>query len=249
MITLYHGEPNLFALKPLIALEEGDVAYQSRPIAQLPLETAVPGYPAETAQAINVEREGPVLVEHGVMITGSFFLLEYLAETRPELGLLPADPLARYTARGIGQTVANMVAPFVVGLGLARYPIAGAAPDYAGIDPVERREAWIAAHGSTDATGHADRLRPTIAKLEKLLEAGGEWFLCSFSIVDIDVFAVLRNLPDLAPGLVDGGDTPRLAALLARMEQRPSVLSALARATHAHPERVFAPGPEISRWG
>jgi len=247
MITLYHAEPNLYSLKALIALEEKDVAYDRQPIAQVPLERAVPGYPAQMEHRINVEREGPVLVDGETMVTGSFFMLEYIAETEAGLPLLPEDALGRYEVQGIGQTVANLIAPFVSALAVARYPVPALA-DAAGIEPVERRDAWAAASRGGTGEGLADRLRPTLAKLEGRL-AGGEWLVGSYSIADIDVFAMIRNLPDLAPGLIDGGDTPRLADFVARMEARPAVQRALAMSWGGDAGRTFLPGPEISRWG
>jgi glutathione S-transferase len=246
-MILYHGEPNLFALTALIGLEEAGLAYDSRPMAQVPLEHAVSGYPAETAHRINIEREGPVLVDGAVMVTGSFFLLEYLAESYPKAGLLPADPRAQYRALAIGQTVANMVAPFVVALGLARYPVPLTHHDLADLQPCEQRGAWSAAMQPSDASDCSDRLRPTLERLEGLLGEGGDWFLGAYSIVDIDVFATIRNLPDLTPGLLDA--TPRLIGLIDRTNARPATRVALGKATVAHPERVFTPGPEISRWG
>jgi len=44
-------------------------------------------------------------------------------------------------------------------------------------------------------------------------------------------------------------DRPRTAAWLARVKARPAVARALALATSAAPEHIWAPGPEINRWG
>jgi glutathione S-transferase len=251
MIRLYHGEPNLFSLKALIALEEKGAPYDRTPIGQVPLERVISGYPAETAHQINFEREGPVLVDGAETIVNSFFLLEYIDETVPGPALLPSDPLARYHARSIGQLVTGMIAPFVTGLGLAAHPLPVAAGSYDDIEPVERREAWQAASGTpaADVSGFPDRLRPTLAKLEAMLAKSGDWFLDDFSIADIDVFAMVRNLPELAPGLIDADATPALAAFVARMEARPATQRALGFATGDASDHAYTPGPEISRWG
>jgi glutathione S-transferase len=247
VITLYHAEPNLYSLKPLIALEEKGVAYERKPIGQVPLERAVPGYPAQMEHRINIEREGPVLINGGTMVTGSFFLLEYIAEKEGGVPLLPDDALGRYEVQGIGQTVANLIAPFVSALAVARYPVP-ALEDGAEIEPIERRESWAAASCGGTGEGLADRLRPTLAKLEARL-AASDWLVGSYSIADIDAFAMIRNLPDLAPGQIDGADTPRLADFVARMEKRPAVQRALAMGWGRDAARTFLPGPEISRWG
>jgi GST-like protein len=247
VITLYHGEPNLYSLKPLIALEEKGVPFDRKPIGLMPLERAVPGYPAAMEQRINVEREGPVLIDGDAMIVGSFFLLEYIAETEGGVPLLPDDPLARYHVRSIGQTIAGLIAPFVSAIGVAAYPVPELADD-TGIEPVERRESWAAAARGAAADGLADRLRPTLARFDGML-AGSEWLVGDYSIADIDLFAMIRNLPDLAPGLIDGGDTPSLDAFVARMAARPAVQRALALGWGGDAARTFLPGPEISRWG
>jgi glutathione S-transferase len=247
VITLYHGEPNLYSLKALIALEEKSVAFDRKPIAAVPLEQAVPGYPAGMEHRINIEREGPVLVDGDAMIAGSFFLLEYIAETAGGTPLLPADPLARYHVRSIGQTIANLIAPFVSAIGVAAYPVPALADD-AGIEPSERRESWAAAAHGASADGLADRLRPTLARFEGMLGAG-EWLAGDYSIADIDLFAMIRNLPDLAPGLIDGDETPGLLDFVSRMEARPAVQRALAHGWGGDAARTFLPGPEISRWG
>jgi glutathione S-transferase len=244
-VILYHGAPNIFSLKALIALEELGLDYVSRPIEQVPLEQAVPGYPSVVEHRITQEREGPVLVNREAVIAGSFFLLEYLADAFPEAELVPADALGRYRTQAIGQTVSNLIAPFVVELGFARYPVP--AGDFDAVEPSERRQAWQAAHAGSDVSGHDERLMPTLARFEAMLEdAGGEWLLARYSIADIDLFAMIRNLPDIAPGLLDG--LSGLCAFITRMEARPAVRRALAKG-EAGAERVFTPGPEIARWG
>ena len=42
---------------------------------------------------------------------------------------------------------------------------------------------------------------------------------------------------------------PRLGAWAERMAARPSIKAALARASTRAPEKSWAPGPEINRWG
>ncbi|MDB5717740.1 MAG: glutathione S-transferase, partial [Sphingomonas bacterium] len=244
-MILYHGEPNLYSLKPLIALEEKGASYERRPIGAMPLERAVPDYPATMEQRINLEREGPVLIDGETRIVSSFFLLEYIAEAVDGPALIPDGALGRYNLRAIGQTVAGLIAPFVSQLGLARYPLP-AGGDFGDVEPEERRAAWLQASSPGAAgTGDADRLRPTLARLDALLaRGGGDWFERRYSIADIDVFAMIRNLPDLAPGLLD--ETPALAGLVARMEARPAVQRALALGWGGEAARAFLPGPEVS---
>jgi len=251
MIELYHGEPNGFALKALIALEEKGAQYSSKQIASQPLERAVPGFPPSQDQAINLEREGPVLVDGGETITGSFFMLEYIAETVPGPDLLPQNSHDRYQAQSWGQYVALVLSPFVCGLGLSRHPIADASDDYIDVEPIERRQSWQTASKPLPAETEAiylERLAIAVTRLEQELAEGRDYFAGNqFSIADIDVFAMVRNLEDVAPGSLD--DAPNLKAFIERISARPSVAKALAKSASGQPESCFLPGPEPARWG
>jgi glutathione S-transferase len=140
MTILYHGEPRLYSLKALIALEEKGVSYERRRIGALPLERAVPGFPPGIDQRISVEGEGPVLIDDGAAIVSSFFLLEYIAEKLEGPPLLPFDPLGQYRAQAVGQHIAGVVAPFISAIAVARHPLS--AVELAGVEPVERRKGW-----------------------------------------------------------------------------------------------------------
>ncbi|HWW66208.1 MAG TPA: glutathione S-transferase family protein [Sphingomonadaceae bacterium] len=244
MILLYHAEPTLYALKPLIALEELGLSYESRWIDERPVERVVPDFPGEATQAIRVEGDGPVLVDGDAMLTSSFFILEYLAQAYAEPPLAPADPYEYYQAQAIGQTVAGTIAPFVSALAVAAHPVP--AGDYGDIEPVERRRAWENASASgQDITGLSNRLEPGLRKLGTLL-GERDWFLPAYSIADIDVFAIVREVPALAPGLLDEV-APNLPGFCERMEARPAVQRALAKGWGSATR--YLPGPEISRWG
>ncbi len=245
MTILYYGASRLYALKALIALEEKGVRYERRPIGAVPLEQAVPGFPPGIDQRIGVEGEGPVLVDGDATIVSSFFMLEYIAERFDGPALVPADPPARYRTQAVGQLVAGVIAPFVSAIAVARHPVP--VPELAGVEPVERREGWERA-GSGDTgqiPAHVERLRAGLARLAALLDEA-EWFAGAYSIADIDAYALLRELPALAEGLLEA--EPALAALLARVEARPAVQAALAISREAS-DTLYLPGPEISRWG
>jgi len=252
MLELFHGEPNAISLKPLIALEEKGSTYRSRLISSQPLERSLPGFPPSPDQAINLENDGPVLVDGDETITSSFFMLEYIAETVAGPALLPRDANGRYQARSWGQYVALVLSPFVTALGLSRYPIAAAkGDDFSDIERLERRRSWLAAGTSLpDETKaeHTEKLRIAIARLEQGLASGSGYFAGDgFSIADIDIFAMVRNLEDLVPGVL--GNAPNLKAFIERVAARPSVARALAKGTGANPNECFLPGPEPARWG
>ena len=66
---------------------------------------------------------------------------------------------------------------------------------------------------------------------------------------DIDAFAVLSPVPDLAPEVVNPHQTPRITEFLHRMRERPAVRAALALSRTGRPQEAFVPGAEPSRWG
>jgi len=245
MTILYHAEPRLYSLKALIALEEKGVSYERRPIGASPLERAVPGFPPGIDQRISVEGEGPVLINDGATIVSSFFMLEYIAEKFDGPSLLPADPLNHYRAQAVGQTIAGVIAPFVSAIGVARQPLP--VLELAGVEPVERREGWerSASGDTSQVAAHIERLRASLTRLAALL-GDGDWFAGSYSIADIDAYAMLRDLPELADGLLEA--EPTLAALVTRVEARPAVQAALGMGWGSD-SAPYLPGPEISRWG
>ena len=77
--------------------------------------------------------------------------------------------------------------------------------------------------------------------------AKSDWLIGdSYSIADIDSFAMLHALAGVAPQLVNESSAPRTAAWLERITARPAVAATLALHTDVE---GFAPGPEHSRWG
>ncbi len=261
MIELYHWEPNIYYLKPLIALKEVRAPFESRYFDPTSFEQYSPSFPQSTESALNLEREGPLLVDGVTVLASSFFIVEYIAEAFPAASLYPADAYERYRARAWGQFVALQLAPAVCTLGCAKYlaPVLKSREAQQlearleRIEPQERRAAWMAVvDGScTDSVlaGVRERLQMPVKRIEDALGhstwlAGG-----SYSVADIDAFAMLAPLPDVAPQVVSESATPRIMQFLRRMRERPAVHQALALARTARPQEAFVPGAEPSRWG
>lgn len=257
---LYHWEPNLHFIKPLIALYEKQVAFTAHWFDPLRLEQLEPGFPRNIESDLQLEREGPLLVHENTVISSSFFMLEYIAEAFPGPDLLPGDAYCHYRARASAQFLGGLGADVAV-LGCSRY----LAPMLDGprqeqlrqrltaIEPQERRNAWLAVvSGAYDPSVLAkvrERMSLPLQRVERTL-GGSQWLAGpDYSIADIDAFALLRPLPSLVPELVNPDRTPRIVEFLERMHERKAVQQALAVSRSGKPHEAFVPGAEPSRWG
>jgi glutathione S-transferase len=89
-----------------------------------------------------------------------------------------------------------------------------------------------------------------VERIDKALEAGATWLVeNTYTLADIDAFALANSLPKLLPDVANAQKAPRFMAWLERMRARPAVKKALALSKTGRPEEAFAPGPEHARWG
>lgn len=259
-LELYHWEPNTYFLKPLIALEEKEAAFLSHWFDPTRFEQFAPQFPRNVESTLHLEREGPLLVHGGTVISSSFFMLEYIAEALPGVNLTPGGSFEHYRARASAQFLGALGADLSV-LGCMKYltPVlksqdpSALKAQLAAIEPVERRNAWLALIDGTyddKIAGRArERLQFPLSRVESNL-AGSAWLAGSeYSIADIDAYALLRPIASLAPELLNERVTPRIADFLGRMQERKAVQRALARSRTGRPEEAFVPGSEPSRWG
>jgi glutathione S-transferase/GST-like protein len=261
MLELYHWEPNTFFLKPLIALKEKQAEFASRYFDPTKFEQFAPSFPENVESRLHLEREGPVLVHGKATISSSFFMLEYIAEALPGPALNPGGAWEHYQSRAWGQFLGLSLGSGVSALGCARYlaPMLRERDQQelrakvAQIEPQERRAAWLAViDGAYDEKALAavrHRLEFPLKRLETALSKG-QWLAGrEYSIADIDAFAMLNVLPDLAPDLVDERANPRITDFLHRMRERRAVREALTLSRTGKPLQAFVPGAEPSRWG
>jgi len=261
MLELYHWEPNTFFLKPLIALKEKQAEFSSRWFDPTSFEQLAPAFPQNVESGLHLEREGPVLVNGNAIISSSFFMLEYIAEELPGAVLNPGGAAEHYQARAWGQFLGLSLGAAVSALGCARYlaPVLRERDQQdlktriGRIEPQERRSAWLAVvEGAYDDKTQAairQRIEFPVKRVEGALSKSAWLAGRDYSIADIDAFAMLNVLPELAPELVNDKATPRIGEYLERMRERRAVRDALALSRTGKPQQAFVPGAEASRWG
>lgn len=245
---LYHGEPNGPSLTVLAAAFETNVDVTLRRIDLVSGERHSGAVPQAMEVEHSIEGEGPVLVVGGVPMTDSVFIACYLDDIGAGQKLRPDDPYRRWETMAWCRWAIERLAPAAAYLGVRSSPPAGVPAGIASIDLAAR---WSeAANGRFDEAKTADsqaKIIQAVEKIENQLGDGREWIMGDFGVADLETYAWLAGMPKLTPDAF--ADRPRTAAWLERTKARPSVARALATATVAAPERVWAPGPEINRWG
>jgi GST-like protein len=258
--VLYHGEPNGPSLSVLAALAESGLEIECQLIDPLAGERhKLPGVEVSQAMELAVEGEGPVLVVDGEAMSEAVFLAQYFDEAAGGHGLQPSDPYARWQMLMWCRQATERLSPAVAYLGnlaysqakLAEVPLAQFETLLASIESEDLRGRWQALRdGAIDAAQVADskaKIAQFAERIESQLGDGRDWLMGDFSIADLETYAWLRSMRELEAEAFAGRG--RCLAWMDRVEARPSVRAALARATVDKPERVFAPGPEINRWG
>jgi glutathione S-transferase len=262
MLELIHWEPNGSYLKPLIALNEKGLAFRSRYVDVLAFQQYQPGFlDASRETQLNLEGEGPILIHDGKQITESLFMIEYLEDAFPEKSLRPADALGQNKILGWARFINEVFMPAANTLGCHTY----LAPQLKGRDPASLEAAlaripmkflqdgWqLALTDGYSAELLEDSQRKVglaVRRIEDAL-ARSDWLVGdTYSLADIDAFAICNSLTALTPGVVNEAATPRLVAWLKRIRARPAVQAALGVSRTGKPEQAFAPGSEHSRWG
>ncbi len=251
-MILYHGEPNGPSLAVLAALGESGVEALCHSIDLLAGERhTIPGIEQPLARDMGVEGEGPVLVVGGEAMTESVFIAQFLDESGAHT-LQPKDAYAHWQMLMWCRRVTERCAPAAAFIGCQAHarPVLDAAA-LAAIASEDLRARWqMVQAGNFPEDQLADSIRhvcATAAMVEDQLADGRDWLMGDLTIADFETYGWLAGMVALVPQAFAG--LSRTAAWLARVKARPSVQAALARASVAHPETCWAPGPEINRWG
>jgi glutathione S-transferase/GST-like protein len=255
LIELYHWEPCANSGELLIVLHEKRVPFVSRYVDLLKFEQLADGF-----LALNPRGQVPVLVHDGRVLTETTLILEYLDAVFPEPVLAPTDPADRYRMHVWTKWADEYVAPALSMIGwhermapLFKNRDLTAIRARVSLLPQDRRAVLDAALADSFPEDQLDRARTSLRVVSRRLEealAASRWLAGeSYSLADIALFPMAMSLQGLVPALVSDVSTPHLLEWLRSMRAREAVRAALDKARTQDPTRVFAPGPELARWG
>ena len=245
---LYHGEPNGPSLAILAAAFEKQVDLTLERVDLVAGERHGSRVPHAMEVDQSIEGEGPVLVVDGTPMADSVFIACYLDDVGTGPALRPADPYARWQMMAWCRYVIERLAPAASYLGLHTTPPASVPEGIASIDLADRwHEAVEGRFDEAKLTDSRAKVAQATDKIEAQLADGRDSLMGDFTIADLETYAWLAGMPALVADAFT--NRPLTNAWLTRVKARPSVARALSLATTAAPETIWAPGPEINRWG
>ncbi|WP_375202770.1 glutathione S-transferase family protein [Hyphococcus sp.] len=258
-LTLYHGDPNGPSFTVLAALFETGHDAALHPIDLTMGERHSDKVPRSVEVEMSIEGEGPVLVADGEPMADSVFLACYLNDLAADSPIAPTDPFARWEMMTWCRQIIERAAPAAAYLGVKTHladklsALNDAAFEKltAPIKSEDLKARWRDTRANSFPEDKIEDSRAKIAtavqKVETQLSDGRDWLLGDFSIADLETYAWLSGMRDLEPAAFEGAK--QTSAWIDRIEARPSVIRTLSLAKTPTPHQVWAPGPEINRWG
>lgn len=230
MLTLYHHGSSACAAKVRFALEEKNLAWESRYVDILRGEQFAREY-----VALNPKAVVPTLVHDGRVIPESTVICEYVDEVFPERPVYPDDPYLRARVRLWAKAVDEELHPscsaltYIVshrhsirrsGLGSFEEFLAGGSTE--GRAARERKWQWI--EYGLEAPGAAEQLEIYLGFVDRMEDAlgAGDWLVAGvFTMADIAMAPYVNRLAALSmEGVWSGGRRPRVEAWFRRVRER-----------------------------
>lgn len=229
-LVLYHWEPNANSGKPMLALAEKGVPFESVYTDLLSFDQHKPEY-----LAINPMGTIPAMTHGDRVLTESTAMMEYVDQAFDGPRLSPEDPVEQWRMRWWMKFVDQWLGPSFSMIGWSvRIGPAVRERDpkelEAAIERIplpERRTAWRKAIYNLFSDEEMAESRRRVAKGVDMLEealsqrkwlAGG-----SYSLADINVFNSTYALPLGQPDLANDQKTPHLMEWLRSIYERPVV--------------------------
>ncbi len=228
-VTLYHWEPNANSGKPMLALMEKGVAFDSHYLDLLNFDQHRPDY-----LAINPQGTIPAMRHGDRVLTESTAIMEYVDEAFPGPNLMPESPLDCWRIRWWMKFLDQWLGPSfsMIGWNVFVGPaVRSKDPDElkAAVERIplpERRVAWRKAiYGQFSAEELKESQRRVAVGIRMLEEALGkhEWLASDqYSLADANGFNLAYALPLSQPGLSNDELTPNILRWLRAIYARPA---------------------------
>jgi len=246
MLKLYHWEPNANSGKPIIALFEKGVAFESRYTDLLEFDQHQPEY-----LAINPNGTIPTLVHDDVVLAESTEMGEYIDAAFDGPPLRPDDPADRWRMRWWGKYLDGYFGPSLSMIGWSLFvgpAVRGKDPDelrrrIEAIPLKERRDAWrMAIYNEFPEEQLAESRRRVvqgIAVFEQALAERPYFAGETYSLADINAFCMAYALPMMQAEHVNRDKTPHLLDWLRRVYARPAIAQSFALGRTPMAERAL----------
>ena len=226
-VTLYHWEPNANSGKPMLALMEKGVAFDSHYLDLLSFDQHKPEY-----LAVNPQGTIPAMVHGERVLTESTAIMEYVDEVFPGPPLVPEKPRDRWRVRWWMKLMDQWLGPSFSMIGWQVF-VGPAVRDkdpkelQAAIERIpllERRVAW----------------RKAISGQFGAEELGKHPWLASsqYSLADINGFNLAYGLPVVWPELSNDELTPNILRWLRTIYARPATKACWAMGRTSMAKRV-----------
>jgi glutathione S-transferase/GST-like protein len=244
-VTLYHWEPNANSGKPMLALMEKGVAFNSHYLDLLSFDQHKPEY-----LAVNPQGTIPAMVHEGHVLTESTAMMEYVDEVFPGPPLMPEDPRDRWRVRWWMKLMDQWLGPSFSMIGWKVF-VGPAVRDkdpkelQAAIERIplaERRVAWRKAISGQFSDEELAESRRRVALGIRMLEeelARRPWLASNhYSLADINGFNLAFGLPVAWPELSNDELTPNLLRWLRTIYARPATKTCWAMGRTSLAKRV-----------
>ena len=244
-VTLYHWEPNANSGKPMLALVEKGVAFESGYLDLLRFDQHKPEY-----LAINPQGTIPAMVHDGRVLTESTAIMEYVDEAFDGPALMPDAASDRWRVRWWMKFMDQWLGPSFSMIGWSVF----VGPSVRQRDPAEldaaieriplpeRRVAWRKAISGSFSEAEMTESRRRVALGIKLLEeelGKREWLGSDqYSLADINGFNLGYALPLSQPERCNDEKTPHIMEWLRKIYERPATKATWAKGRTQMASRV-----------
>jgi GST-like protein len=244
-VTLYHWEPNANSGKPMLALAEKGVAFESRYTDLLKFDQHQPEY-----LKINPDGTIPTFVHGSRVLTESTPIMEYVDDEFSGPPLKPDDPKQRWRMRWWMRFMDSYFAPSLsmigwsvfVGPAVRQRPKEELEAAIARIPLESRRIAWRKAMFNQFSEEELNESRRRVQYCTGILEqhlSRHEWIAGpTFSLGDINGFNLGYAIPLSQPDHCNDAKTPHIMEWLRRIYERPATRQTWKLGRTAMAERV-----------